>query len=477
MALQRYIPEPLRPYVASFVLGETFQNAHRFGRELLRMITLNEHRVYAYLQLDDAHSYLLAQSLKEFTKRYNVSLIIRIVPAPPQWAASQPEKLHNHNRRDCDDIAPFYCLQFDDPGRQPSQEHLALATRIAVAGVKGDCQDGLDSFLEAAKAMWTGDEATLKSRTPFDVTDTEAQKTLDENAKERDNAGHYFSGMLYYAGEWYWGIDRMYFLEDRLQDLGLLKDSSNKGLHILNLKGNKTLDMVSEKPGNKKVNVSVWYSIRSPYSYLAMPDIMRWEEDARTDLEFYLVKPMVLRGLPIPAKKSIYIAMDSARRGRSIGVPFGFSCDPVVGGGIENGLKVYPYTQSLGKGIEFIWTFSKRCFAEGINFGHEKHILQIAEEMGLDTDKVNELLRGDIAEADELTARNRKKLFSDLNLWGVPSFKVNDWHTWGQDRAWLAEHKICEAIEQAWLAEHKICEAIEQAWLAEHKICEAIEQA
>ena len=30
----------------------------------------------------------------------------------------------------------------------------------------------------------------------------------------------------------------------------------------------------------------------------------------------------------------------------------------------------------------------------------------------------------------------------DLGIWGVPSFRVGDVSTWGQDRLWLIEDKL-----------------------------------
>lgn len=39
----------------------------------------------------------------------------------------------------------------------------------------------------------------------------------------RETLGHYSGAMLYYGGEWYWGIDRLHYLEARLETLGLLR--------------------------------------------------------------------------------------------------------------------------------------------------------------------------------------------------------------------------------------------------------------
>ncbi|MEI7837638.1 MAG: class II fructose-bisphosphate aldolase, partial [Planctomycetota bacterium] len=36
----------------------------------------------------------------------------------------------------------------------------------------------------------------------------------------RQDLGHYLGAMLFYGGQWYWGIDRLHHLERRLQDLG-----------------------------------------------------------------------------------------------------------------------------------------------------------------------------------------------------------------------------------------------------------------
>ena len=48
------------------------------------------------------------------------------------------------------------------------------------------------------------------------VSDTLAAEQREAGRREREALGHYLGGTLYYAGEWYWGIDRLPYLEERL---------------------------------------------------------------------------------------------------------------------------------------------------------------------------------------------------------------------------------------------------------------------
>ena len=43
---------------------------------------------------------------------------------------------------------------------------------------------------------------------------------LEANQQRLVELGHYNSATLHYAGEWYWGVDRLPYLVDRLEELG-----------------------------------------------------------------------------------------------------------------------------------------------------------------------------------------------------------------------------------------------------------------
>jgi 2-hydroxychromene-2-carboxylate isomerase len=48
-----------------------------------------------------------------------------------------------------------------------------------------------------------------------------ASEACEDADRLRQRLGHYLGAMLYYGGEWYWGVDRLQYLESRLQSLGL----------------------------------------------------------------------------------------------------------------------------------------------------------------------------------------------------------------------------------------------------------------
>ena len=48
------------------------------------------------------------------------------------------------------------------------------------------------------------------------VSEAHADGVFEAGTQQRNALGHYLGGTLYYAAEWYWGIDRLPYLEERL---------------------------------------------------------------------------------------------------------------------------------------------------------------------------------------------------------------------------------------------------------------------
>ena len=127
--------------------------------------------MHVFLQTDDPYSQLLAQALPLLQSRYAVSVLQHIVSEPEASAVPEREKLKAYSELDAQRLAQQYGL------RWPFAIDAQATTQ--------------DSLLEAHRL--------------------------------RKKWGHYLSGMIYYEGEWYWGIDRLHHLESRLTDLGLSK--------------------------------------------------------------------------------------------------------------------------------------------------------------------------------------------------------------------------------------------------------------
>ena len=54
-------------------------------------------------------------------------------------------------------------------------------------------------------------------------------------------------------------------------------------------------------------------SLRSPYTWLALDRIFQLAEYYQAELKLRFVLPMVMRGLPVPIEKRLYILLDSKR--------------------------------------------------------------------------------------------------------------------------------------------------------------------
>ena len=82
-------------------------------------------------------------------------------------------------------------------------------------------------------------------------------------------------------------------------------------------------------------NIDLFWSFRSPYSYLAMPGALRLEKDFKVEIRFRPVLPLAVRDPSFFSsdnlKRAKYIRMDWVRRAEMLGVPHVWpSPDPIV---------------------------------------------------------------------------------------------------------------------------------------------------
>ena len=244
----------LRSLIASVSFGRRLQNIKRSLHEMRRRVSGRSHQVIYFHQIDDPYSHLLVQALARVQSSYDIDLQLRIVPAPSDDAAPERIALEDYSRRDATAIAPFYDLQFEDPGNQPTAEICQLAERALVA-----TGDKVTAALEIGAALWAGDSQTL-SKLPL-VSDMLAAEQRETGRRERETLGHYLGGTLYYAGEWYWGVDRLPYLEERLIEAGLQKSGHRQVVHF------QTRPAFMSKPAQRRLTLEFYPSIRSPYSY------------------------------------------------------------------------------------------------------------------------------------------------------------------------------------------------------------------
>jgi hypothetical protein len=91
---------------------------------------------------------------------------------------------------------------------------------------------------------------------------------------------------------------------------------------------------------------------------------------------------MVMRGLPVPLAKRLYILHDNQREAGRLGLPFGCVVDP-VGEPTERGLALLHRAMALGRGPALAESFLQGVFADGIDAGSDAGLLLIANRAGL----------------------------------------------------------------------------------------------
>jgi 2-hydroxychromene-2-carboxylate isomerase len=152
-----------------------------------------------------------------------------------------------------------------------------------------------------------------------------------------------------------------------------------------------------------------------------------------------------MRGLPVPREKRSYISQDAAREAFVRGIPFGRLNDP-VGRPTERGLALMPLAERLGKGQQYVLSFMRGVWAEGIDAGSDRGLRSIAERAGLSWVDARQALQDDGWRS--IAEHHRQEMFG-LGLWGVPSFKVGECAVWGQDRLWAVQEELLKDARAA----------------------------
>ncbi|MBU6320580.1 MAG: DsbA family protein [Alphaproteobacteria bacterium] len=421
----------LKSLVLSRVIGTVLsgpsQARRRAASERRRRGQGRAHQVDYFHQADDPYSCLAAQCLPAMFARYDIVLRCHLVSPPGAAAAPEAERLRSWSRLDASRLAQRAGLRFSDPGRDPEPERIARQQR-ALASLL-DNPDPF-AFIERAGSISLG--LWREEGQAGETSGADPSTWIRKGDALRARLGHYLGGVFHYEGEWYWGLDRLWHLEQRLADLGCRRPQAPASL-------------IYEQPATPEVGAAppgqalhIYLSFRSPYTYLALARAKALADAARAELRLRFVLPMVMRGLPVPASKRRYIALDAAREARRLGIPFGRIVDP-VGRPVERGYALLHWAISQGRGFEFAEAFMRGVWSEGIDAGEEAGLKRIVAASGLDWREARDHLADD---AWRQTAEINRTEMLGLGLWGVPSFRVGPVFAWGQDRLWVMEEAL-----------------------------------
>ncbi|HEY5922098.1 MAG TPA: DsbA family protein [Kofleriaceae bacterium] len=409
-------------------LGPTGDAARRAVAGIRQQITKEPRRLDFYFDIADPWSYLVGQAVSRLVGAYPVELGVHIVTTPASDVDPAPTLRPKHAVRDAQQLAELYDLDF--PGKKEAEPGVLREIGSALV-LDRPAKDQLRAALELTKAMWQNDrKAVTKLLGVWGTETTNAvAPILNSNYEALRKAGHYQGAMLAYGGEWYWGIDRLPYLEAQLAtDLGV----AQANVVAMRPEAERGALALSKKP----LSCEMWLSFRSPYSYIAIEQI----ESILGDVPLVLrpVLPMVMRGLPMPSIKKLYIVRDAKREADRQGIPFGELCDP-VGPGAENCVALAYWAEQRGKQLAFAKSAMRGIWAEARDMTEYVDLRYVVERAELPWAEAREALGK--PEAAKWAQGNAADL-AVIGLWGVPSFRCGEFVAWGQDRLPLLADRL-----------------------------------
>ena len=211
--------------------------------------------------------------------------------------------------------------------------------------------------------------------------------------------------------------------------------------------------------------IDLFWSFRSPYSYLATPRLVRLTREYDIDVHVRVVLPLAVR-VPgfferVNPLWPPYLLRDTARIAEHLGLPYGWPRpDPIVQEFPSRRVAAeQPYIFRLtrlgveaarrGRGLPFIAEVSRLVFGGEVVGWHEgDHLARAAERAGTDLASMDTAIAADPAAYDAVIDQNQRDLEA-AGHWGVPTMVFQGEPFFGQDRiedlAWrLRQHGLAE---------------------------------
>lgn len=203
---------------------------------------------------------------------------------------------------------------------------------------------------------------------------------------------------------------------------------------------------------SEQMAIDVFWSFRSPWSYLATKRLRNWQDEYQLTVNFRPVYPIAVRTPEffhsVQPQWFSYFMTDVFRVAEMLELPFVWpNPDPVIQLIDENGQrqtgKEQPYIHRLtrlgalaaeqGKGIEFADEVSSLIWGGTENWDKGDHLAQATERAGLDLAAMDQQI---ITEVDRFEAviDNNQTDHEKAGHWGVPTCAYKGEPFFGQDR-------------------------------------------
>jgi 2-hydroxychromene-2-carboxylate isomerase len=198
------------------------------------------------------------------------------------------------------------------------------------------------------------------------------------------------------------------------------------------------------------LSVDLFFSFRSPFSYLALPKTLKLVEEYDLAVNLRPVYPLAVR-VPGFFKKANpqfarYVVRDSTRVAEYEKIPFRFPRpDPIVQDMTSlNVAAEQPYIHRLtrlgamaqleGRALEFTYAIARVLWDGSVTGWNEgDHLARAAENAGFDLAAMDAAITADPDRYERVIAENEKD-HAASGHWGVPTFVFENEPFFGQDR-------------------------------------------
>ena len=202
---------------------------------------------------------------------------------------------------------------------------------------------------------------------------------------------------------------------------------------------------------SERLSIDVFWSFRSPWSYLATPRLLDWSRRYDLDVVFRPVYPIAVRTPEFfenvhPLWFS-YFMTDVHRVAQFLELPFAWPRpDPIVQelkGGRPRTAAVQPYIHRLtrlgaiaaeqGRGIEFADSVARTIWGGTENWHEGDHLARATAAAGLDLEELDATAVRDVDRLEAVIEANQQA-HAAAGHWGVPTCAFRGEPFFGQDR-------------------------------------------
>lgn len=391
------------------------------------------HIVEYFHQLDDPYSYLAAQTIRSLAERYDIEIRPHLIHATGGKDQPELEKLAVWARRDAALIAPHYQLSIEADA--PVAPDIDLQEKAARYLGTLSREEFISNLADVTEALWAGRSVSIPA---IGGASTVSKAILDAGSSRLKKLGHYSGATFYYAGEWYWGVDRLFYLEERLRGLGAARTEISEFIAP-----RPAIDIGSVDASAMRLHF--YPSLNSPYTSIIYDKVIELKDACKIQFHHKPVLPMIMRGVPATRAKGDYIVFDTKREAETLGVPFGPMITP-IGEPVRRAYSLLPWAAQQAKDEALLSALLKCAFSAGVALHSEKGMRRGIEMAGLNWREAKKIIGDDAWKP--IVENHQDEMVEELGLWGVPSFRLEgpdgepDLAVWGQDRLWLIAAEI-----------------------------------